>query len=507
MKRFIIIALCLSSILVKAQDRGCEYENVMFITSFYQCDDNPWTLVFRDEFNDDTLDLSKWEIQPWGQGGLYGNNGKNQEYNTLNNAIIRTGILNIVAKRDTITAKAIDWMDADAILEDGLPNLRPYYFTSSNIWTKFKFNHGKFEARIKIPKGKGFWPAFWTFTGDPWNEIDVFEFWNEKNIFDGFDPTKLAKVQHMTVHYDYDNDGSHHMCETNPENHGIDCSQDFHIYGMTWEEDNIQWFFDGNLIRTMFRRYSITGQEIGCNIYAYTYYIQDKIYPVDPMNIILNLAIQYGDNGQDSPNGSTIFPNQMQVDWVRYYQRNACTNISITNYNQHPLENELYNTIVGRNINTNCTYNIPSDYILSMIASESITIGPGFHSSQGSIFNAKIEPDLYGSSIRDSNMRNNYDTKNVLDSNMISYTDYYNDINLYPNPNNGNFIIDFGENSNNNGYDIYVTNMYGESVFKYDDCQTSLFTIDMTSNKQGVYIVYIYDKNHNIWVNKKIIIQ
>lgn len=492
---------------MKAQDGGCEYENVMFITNFNQCDNNPWTLVFSDEFNDDTLDLSKWEIQPWGQGGLYGNNGKNQEYNTLNNAIIRNGILNIVAKRDTITAKAIDWMDADAILEDGLPNLRPYYYTSSNIWTKFNFNHGKFEARVKIPKGKGFWPAFWTFTGDPWNEIDIFEFWNEYNIFHGFDPEKLAKVQHMTVHYDYDDDGSDHMCTTTPENHGIDCSQDFHIYGMTWEEDKIQWFFDGNLIRTMYRRYSITGQEIGCDIYAYTYYIQDKIYPEDPMNIILNLAIQYGENGQDSPNGSTVFPNQMEVDWVRYYQRNAHTNISITNYNQHPLDNKLYNTIVGRNINTNCTYNIPSDYILSMIASESITIGPGFHSIQGSLFNAKIEPDIYGPSTRDSNMQDYDDITFVSNSNVVSKTDCSSDINIYPNPNNGSFIIDFDEHGNNNEYDIYVTNMFGESVLKYEHCQTSLCTLDLTSNKQGVYIVHIYDKNHNIWVYKKIIIQ
>ena len=506
MKRYIIIALCLCSILVKAQDRGCEYEYVMFITSFYQCDDNPWTLVFSDEFNDDTLNLSKWEIQPWGQGGLYGINGDDkQEYNTLNNAIIRNGILNIVTKRDTITERAINWLPADTILKDGLPNLRPYYYTSSNIWTKYKFNHGKFEARIKIPRGKGFWPAFWTYCGNPWNEIDIFEFWNEYNMMGDFDPQQLAKVQHMTVHYDYDNDDDDNMCHT--KRSGVDCSQDFHIFGMTWEEDKIQWFFDGNLIRTIYRRYSITGQEIGCNIYSYTSYIQDKIYPVDPMYIILNLAIKHGENGCDSPNVSTVFPNQMEVDWVRYYQRNAYTNISITDYNQHPLENKLYNTIVGRNINTNCTYNVPSDYILSMIASESITIGPGFHSSQGSIFNAKIEPDLYGSSKRDSNMRNNSDTKGVLDNNIISDTNCYNDINLYPNPNNGNFIIDFGENSNNNVYDIYVTNMYGESVLKYEDFQTSSCTIDLTSNKQGVYIVHIYDKIHNISVYKKIIIQ
>ena len=504
MKRIIIIIICICSTLVKAQNRECEYENVMFNTSFNQCDNNPWTLVFRDEFNNDTLDLSKWEIQPWGQGGLYGHNGENQEYNTLNNAIIRNGILNIVAKRDTITEKAINWMNADAILEDGLPNLRPYYFTSSNIWTKYKFYHGKFEARIKIPHGKGFWPAFWTFCGEPWNEIDIFEFYNEYEL-GTFIPQLLSRKQHMTVHYDYDNDGYTNMCTT--AHLGIDCSQDYHIYCMTWEEDKIQWFFDGTLIRTDFRRYSILSQEIGCNINAYTPYLQDKIYPEDPMNIILNLAIQYGNNGCESPDENTILPNNMEVDWVRYYQRNENKNISITSYNQHPLESDLYNTIVGRNININCTYDLPSDYLLNMVASESIVIGPGFHSAQGARFNAKIEPDIWGSSTRDSNMQAHVDTTCAVNSNIVSDPDRLSDINIYPNPNNGNFFIDFGEHGDNNVHDIYVTDMYGELVLKHEDCQRSSFSIDMTMNKQGIYIVKIYDRTLNKSVYNIIFIQ
>lgn len=504
MKRVLVIAICLCSTLVKAQDRGCEYEQVMFNTYFYQCNNHPWTLVFCDEFTDDTLDLSMWEIQPWGQGGLYGNDGNNQEYNTLNNAIITNGILNIVTDRETIIEKAINWLPSDTILEDGLPNLRPYYYTSSNIWTKYKFNHGKFEARIKIPQGKGFWPAFWTFTGNPWNEIDVFEFWNEYE--EGvFSPQLQTSNQHTTVHYDYDNDGNTNMCHK--VRSGIDCSQDFHVYGMTWEEDKIQWFFDGVLIRTDFRRYSLLSQEIGCDIFANTIYLQDKIYPEDPMYIILNLAIQYGENGCESPDGSTVFPNQMKVDWVRYYQRNKNADIAITNYNQHPLDSALYNVIVGKNISTNCTYNIPSNYLLNMIASESIVIEPGFHSAQGSLLYAKIDPEIFGSSTKDSDIQNYTDTTNIINNNITSDTDCFSDIKLYPNPNNGSFIIDFGENGNNILYDICVTNMYGELVLIYENCQTPSYMIDMTSNKQGVYIVNICDKSNNISIYKKIIIQ
>lgn len=487
-----------------AQNRGCEYEPIMFDTYFYQCNNNPWTLVFQDEFTDDTLDISKWELQPWGQGGLYGDPGKPQEYNTLSNAIIRNGILNIIAKRDTIIEKAINWLPADTILEDGLPNLRPYYYTSSNIWTKYQFYHGKFEARIKIPRGKGFWPAFWTYRGNPWNEIDIFEFWNE--YYEGlFCQLLQTSRQHLTVHYDYDNDGNTNMCNTT--HYGVDCSQDFHIYSMTWEEDKIQWFIDGELIRTDYRRYSILAQEIGCDIFDNTIYLQDRIYPVDPMHIILNLAIQYGENGCESPDGNTIFPNQMEIDWVRYYQRNKNANISITDYNQFTLDSTLYNVIVGKNININCTYNIQADYLLNMIASESIVFGPGFHSAVGSRLYAKIETNIFGSSSRDTNLQDSFATNIISNGNMVSDTDRFSDINIYPNPNNGNFIIDCGEYGDNNTYDICVTNVYGEIVLKYENYQASTFTIDMTNNNNGIYIVNVYDRTSNIYVYKKIIVQ
>jgi beta-glucanase (GH16 family) len=51
-----------------------------------------------------------------------------------------------------------------------------FRFSSGEIWTDEKFFHGVYTARVKLPKGKGFWPAFWLYSGNPWNEIDIFEF-------------------------------------------------------------------------------------------------------------------------------------------------------------------------------------------------------------------------------------------------------------------------------------------------------------------------------------------
>ncbi len=112
--------------------------------------------MFEDNFDGNTLDLSTWEIRPWSQGAL--DEGSTRQYYTLDNAIVSNGRLKIVAKKETIQRRADSYELDTVILSDGLPNLRTYYYTSSNIWTtKSTFSYGKFEARIKLAKGKGFW--------------------------------------------------------------------------------------------------------------------------------------------------------------------------------------------------------------------------------------------------------------------------------------------------------------------------------------------------------------
>ena len=202
-------------------------------------------------------------------------------------------------------------------------------YSTGEIWTKNAFTYGKFEARIKIPKGKGFWPAFWLYGGNPvWNEIDIFEF-VENNT------TKHI----MTNHYDYDKDGKDNMCNTNYK--GKDFSQDFHIYTLIWEKDKIQWFVDGILKRTDLRYYTFLGQITDCSIDAFHEYILNKIYPTNPMALILNTAIECGldkNNKSKLPDSSTPFPSQMEVDWVRCYTRATSPDI-VPNISFYPNPN------------------------------------------------------------------------------------------------------------------------------------------------------------------------
>lgn len=312
---YIFYLLLITNFYTVAQ-KICAKQKFVPSSNFSICNDNPWNLVFNDEFNGDTLDTKVWQIRPWAEGALYGNNGNVQELNTLDNVLVTDGTLKILSDKKKRISRAVSWKSDDEILSDGLPNLREYNYTSANLWTKIPYGYGKFEARVKVPKGKGLWPAFWLYGGDVWNEIDVFEFWNEHNIWGKFNTKKLSKILHTNVWLDYNKDGKVKHCSK--KFNGIDFSKDFHIYTLIWEKYTIEWYIDGKLIRSVYKYYTPLGKPTGCNIYSGMDYILNTIYPDQPMSIIFNTAIQTGKN---SPDSSINFPCMMEVDWVRYYQK------------------------------------------------------------------------------------------------------------------------------------------------------------------------------------------
>lgn len=128
-----------------AQFGACNCQKVgVFLNQMPDCIDSNYQIVFEDNFNGNTLDLSKWEIQPWGQGALVGH--ANIEYNSLNNVEVSSGTCKIIAKNENIITKAVSWKPENEILSDGQPNLRAYSYTSANLWTKEKF----FWANMKL---------------------------------------------------------------------------------------------------------------------------------------------------------------------------------------------------------------------------------------------------------------------------------------------------------------------------------------------------------------------
>ena len=155
------------------------------------------------------------------------------------------------------------------------------------------------EARIRIPYGQGLWPAFWMLGADittsGWpacGEVDIME-----NI--GKEPTKI----HGTVHGPgYSGGNGIGGPDTLPG--GAKFADDFHVYGMEWNETSVNFYVDG------LKYFSVGNTQIP----AGTKWVYQH-----PFFLILNVAV--GGSWPGNPDATTTFPQQMLVDWVRVSQK------------------------------------------------------------------------------------------------------------------------------------------------------------------------------------------
>lgn len=165
-------------------------------------------------------------------------------------------------------------------------------YTSARLNTAGKFNaqYGHVEARMKIPRGQGMWPAFWML-GTPVNwpdsgEIDVME-----NV--GFEPSTV----HGTIHGPgYSGSGGIGAPYSLPN--GQSFADAFHTFAVDWAPDSITWSVDG----TVYQRR--TPADLGGKTWVFN----------KPFFLILNLAV--GGYWPGDPDGSTQFPQTLLVDSV-----------------------------------------------------------------------------------------------------------------------------------------------------------------------------------------------
>ncbi|MCL6456947.1 MAG: carbohydrate binding domain-containing protein [Gorillibacterium sp.] len=255
-----------------------------------------WSLVWRDEFNGDGttmdtngVDLDKWAYQN-GNGSEYGVTdwgNAEQEYYQSDNVSVDNGHLLIEARKEAAGGKD---------------------YTSGRLWTSptFSKKYGKFEARMKLPAGKGFWPAFWLMPKDSeyggWassGEIDIMEA-----------KGRVLESVGGTLHYGmgYPNNkytGSNYVFPAG------DSITGFHTYTVEWEPGEIRWYVDGTLYQTINEWYSQGSDQP--DKYAFPAPFDKEFY------IILNLAIGGNFDGGVVPDAS-MFPATMDVDYVRVYE-------------------------------------------------------------------------------------------------------------------------------------------------------------------------------------------
>ena len=250
---------------------------------------NPnWKLVWSDEFDGPDIDTTKWNFEIDGKGG---GNGEEEYYtNKPENAHIENGHLLITAIKDGTD-------------EEG----RTHKFTSARMTTKDKFSwkYGRFEARIKMPTGRGVWPAFWLMPEDAvyggWassGELDIVEEVGDK-----------PNTAFGTIHYGDKWPRNVHTGDKFVLPTGI-LADDWHVYAVEWEEGVIRWYIDGNLYQTQTKWYTRAA--------PFPAPFDQKFF------IILNFAVGGAWPGRPSPD--TVFPQSMDVDWVRVYQPASASN-------------------------------------------------------------------------------------------------------------------------------------------------------------------------------------
>lgn len=232
-----------------------------------------WTLAWADEFNGTSLDTSKWNIEVNGNGG--GNNELQYYTARPENIRVTGGELVIEARKEAYMGKQ---------------------YTSGRITTQNKasWQYGRMEARLKIPTGKGTWPAFWMLG----NSISTAG-WPASGEIDVMEHVNTEAFVHGTIHWSNQNNA---YSNYGGPSGNLDFSQ-YHVYAVEWDSSAIRWYVNGN----KFHEVSIAGGVNGTSEFHAPYFL------------LLNLAV--GGNWPGSPDASTVFPNQMRVDYVRVYRK------------------------------------------------------------------------------------------------------------------------------------------------------------------------------------------
>jgi beta-glucanase (GH16 family) len=237
-----------------------------------------YTLAWNDEFSGSSLDLTSWNQEIGnGQGG-WGNNELEYYTNSTKNTFVSNGNLIIEARKESISG---------------------FNYSSGRMTTQNKknFTFGRIDIRAKLPVGKGIWPALWmlgsniTTVGWPASgEIDIME-------LVGTFPGRTHGTMHWkpVVGTNTSKGAEFNLFSGN-------FSQQFHVFTIIWTQDTIKWLVDDQLFLTN------TKADVGAANYPFN----------APEFFIFNVAV--GGNWPGPPDGTTVFPQRMYVDYVRVFQ-------------------------------------------------------------------------------------------------------------------------------------------------------------------------------------------
>ena len=237
------------------------------------------TPVWQDEFSYTGLpDSTKWGYDLGGSG--WGNNELEYYTKALKNAHVENGILSIEAIKEYLSGRS---------------------YTSARLVTKKKADwlYGRFEIRAKLPQGTGTWPAIWMLAT---NQTYGNQYWPDNGEIDimehvGFDPNVIHGTLHSKA-YNFTINTQKTSTVTVPT-----ALNAFHVYAIEWYPDRMKFLVD---------------DVVYLEVAKESNWAWDK-WPFDQkFHLLLNVAVG-GDWGGQKGVDDTIFPQKMEVDYVRVY--------------------------------------------------------------------------------------------------------------------------------------------------------------------------------------------
>jgi beta-glucanase (GH16 family) len=248
-----------------------------------------YKLLWSDEFDGNKINPANWTHEV---GDQWHNNELQAYTDRPKNSYVKDGQLVIVACNESYHGKL---------------------YTSARLRTlgKLDFKYGRIEARIKLPGGGGMWPAFWMMPSK-----EVYGKWAAGGEIDIVEARNVPLETRGNIHY-----GGEYPNNTNAGStaysDGSDFSKNFHVYTLEWEPNNVRWYCDGNLFKTVNKWW--TGSKTDNGTFP---------APFDQdFHLLLNVAVGGRYTRCTDPNCVTAsFPQKMYVDYVRVYQKNKIKN-------------------------------------------------------------------------------------------------------------------------------------------------------------------------------------
>ena len=246
---------------------------VMALAAPALADPPGWQLVWEDNF--DTLDTSRWRVV----NTNVPTNDSLQDY-LPSQVSVSNGKLQILAEN---------------IPSRGLP------YRSGQVITYAEQKYGRWEIHAKLPTTTGMWPAIWLLpdvTKHTWpsgGEIDIME--NRGNT-----PTVTSSAFHYGTNPPFSHSFVYDEQQTRVSGQLVDYAAGYHTYAVDWTEDYLRFYVDD------VHYYTVHNDEVGG-------FLSDN---TQPMQLVINNAI--GGTFLPNPDGSTVWPQTMGVDWVRVYE-------------------------------------------------------------------------------------------------------------------------------------------------------------------------------------------